>query len=279
MVIIRTTSPKYNIPLMKGRDMKNRQITEAITILMLGFLLISGCTSTESTSAAAGTSTPQIVNVTVESPVTSIPVLTATPSLVTNNTSSPNAVSPMVTSILQPNMTITTDDPRFEDFVFGIKSVGITNCFMRIGFPGITDDPDYGILDEQGKIRSGTTKLVGIDHETWNSYYQNMTTGYNEDQSGSFYRCRKFEQVARYTEYGYWDIFEMRVNIIPGNTRPADYRILFTLFADEKQVGQIAVNETLTMGEPVTIITDIPVRRPEINHLGTPVISFKKIGT
>ena len=55
--------------------MKNRRITECLTILIIGTLLISGCTNTGSTSAKpVATPTAQIVYVTV--PVTSIPTPT-----------------------------------------------------------------------------------------------------------------------------------------------------------------------------------------------------------
>jgi hypothetical protein len=58
--------------------MKNRRITECLTFLIIGTLLISGCTNTGSPKAAA-TPTPQITYVTVRVTPTPTPTVTITP--------------------------------------------------------------------------------------------------------------------------------------------------------------------------------------------------------
>ena len=92
--------------------MKNWQVTGFLAFLILGFLLISGCTSTGSTSAAVNTPTPQIVYVTVL--VT--PTLTPTATL---DAGAKQTTTPVSTISATCNDLISSvkDDLSFLDFV------------------------------------------------------------------------------------------------------------------------------------------------------------------
>jgi hypothetical protein len=211
----------------------------------------------------------------VESPITSTPILTAAPSLVitnttstnvTANTTSTNVVSTIATPVFQKTK-MAPDDPWIENLKLLKHSYGISDCIMKQAFPDIAKDPDYG-------INSAHPKLVGISNEKWNSFYQDWITGKNTGQSTfSSSKC----QNIPYSENTTWDFASVDARFTPRNARPTDYTIIISISAKNKIVAQLIMNETLTLDQPLSIQSWIPIKRTEIDLLDNPSINFNKI--
>lgn len=87
---------------MKGGNMKNWRITGIFIILIIGFLLMCGCTSTGSTSSApVATPTTSVISPVV-SVVTKQPIIPTTTIIETQST--------LITPTKDPNQPLTHDD-------------------------------------------------------------------------------------------------------------------------------------------------------------------------
>jgi hypothetical protein len=139
---------------------------------------------------------------------------------------------------------------------------------MKQVFPDIAKDPDYG-------INSAHPKLVGISAQKWNAFYTDYTSGKNTGQSQTFSvsKCQNLPISDNTT----WDFVYFGARIIPRNGNPSDYSIIVSLYANDKYVAQLITNETLTIDQPITIESWIPIKRTEIGSLGIPTINFNKL--
>lgn len=120
--------------------MKNRQITECLTFLIIGILLISGCTNTGSASAKpVATPTAQIVYVTV--------LVTSTPAPTIAITSAPTPVP----TIQQHNFT-NGFWCRYKTLNIGKAPTDVRECYQF--FPDGTFEWGYSPGKPMGKSQS-----------------------------------------------------------------------------------------------------------------------------
>jgi hypothetical protein len=251
-----------------------------VCLIMFSFCVSTGCTSSNNSQT---TTTQSATPTAVASLIQSTPVQTVTPSLVTSNTSSTSTTVPItVTTNTTSTQTVSTiatpvfqstkqaaDDPWVENFHMDKYSYGISDCIMQQAFPDIAKDPDYG-------IKSAHPKLVGISNEKWNSFYQDWITGKNTGQiTFSVSKC----QNVPYSESTTWDFASVTARITPRNARPTNYMVIVSLSAYQKNVAQLITNETLTIDQPITIQSWIPIKRTEIGALDNPKLNFNKLST
>jgi uncharacterized membrane protein len=212
---------------------------------------------------------PVIPNETVIPNVTVIPNATVIHNVTTNTT-----IKIAVTTIAVPIPLITktaSDDPWVENLHMETYKYGIPECIMKQEFPDIVNDPNYG-------INSAHPTLVGLSDQKWNAFYSDWsnwkTTGLS--QTFNFSACQN-ESISENTTWVAWDVVYVGARIIPRNGNPSDYTIILTLRAEGKSDAQIIINKTLTIDQPITIESQIPMRRSEIDYLGIPSFYFNKL--
>jgi uncharacterized membrane protein len=208
-------------------------------------------------------------NVIVFSNVTVIPNLTVIPN-VTTNTTSKIVVTTFVIPIPQITKTA-ADDPWVENFHMETYRYDIPECIMKQVFPDIVNDPNYG-------IQSAHPKLVGLSAEQWNAFHSDWETWNTTGLSQTFNvsKCQNVP-ISENTTWSAWDIAYVGARIIPRNGNPSDYTIIITLGAEGKSGAQIITNKTLTMDQPITIESWVPIRRSEIDTLRNPSINYNKL--
>ena len=245
-----------------------------LIFLCIAIIFTAGCTS--QTVPAASTIAPAPTTLVPTTATTSVittsaiptttPGITATPN-VTINTPSKNVVSTIATPVPQFTKTA-ADDPLVENFMLTNEKYGISDCIMKQVFPDIANDPNYG-------INSANPKLVGISAEKWNAFYKDWTTGKNTGQSQTF-STSKCQNVP-ISDSTTWDFAHFSTRLVPRNGNPSDYTIIVSLNVNGKSIAQLITNETLTIDQPFTIQSWIPIKRTEIGSLGTPTINFNKL--
>jgi uncharacterized membrane protein len=198
-----------------------------------------------------------------------IPNVTVIPN-VTTNTTSKIAVSTFAIPIPQITKTA-ADDPWVENFHMETYRYGIPECIMKQVFPDIVNDPNYG-------IHSAHPKLVGLSAQKWNAFYSDWSkwkrTGLSKTFNAS--SCQNVP-ISENTTWIAWDVAYVGARIIPRNGNPSDYSIILTLGAEGKSGAQIITNKTLTIDQPITFESWIPLRRSEIDTLGYPSIYYNKL--
>jgi hypothetical protein len=252
-----------------------RNFNEIILILLcIAVIFSAGCTNQTVPSASTTSPTPTIVLPTTALPsvVTTLPIPTTTPIItVTPNVTTKSIPKLSISTIATPVPQITktaADDPRVENFRTINERYGISECIMKQVFPDIVNDPNYG-------LNSANPKLVGLSAEKWNAFYKDWTTGKTTGMSQTF-SVSKCQNVP-ISESTTWDFAYVSARIVPTNGNPSDYTIILTLTSNGKSVAQIITNETLTIDQPITIESWIPIKRTEIGSLGNPSISFNKL--
>jgi hypothetical protein len=218
------------------------------------------------------TTTPNITiipNATVIPNVTVIPNATVIPNVTTNTTLK---IAATTIAVQVPLITKTAvDDPWVENLHMETYKYGIPECIMKQEFPDIVNDPNYG-------INSAHPKLVGLSAEQWNAFHSDWETWNTTGLSQTFNvsKCQNVP-ISENTTWIAWDVAYVGARIIPRNGNPSDYTIILTLHAEGKTGAQIITNKTLTIDQPITIESQIPMRRSEIDSLGVPLIYFNKL--
>jgi hypothetical protein len=263
---------------MKSR---NGFVCLIICLMMCCFYLSTGCTTSNipEKSSPFPTALTTTVN---ESPVISTTISISPPTFVTINTPAINTPATHTPATHTPTLTVSTiatpvplttmlagpSDPFVQAFSLNKYDYGISDCIMKQVFPDIALDPDYG-------IHSDHPKLVGLSNETWTAFYQDYTTGKNTGQSQTF-SISKCENVP-ISDSTTWDFAMVYATLTPRNARPSEYSIIISINANNKDVAQLITTETLTLDQTIKISSWIPIKRTEIDALGTPQIYFNRL--
>jgi hypothetical protein len=245
-----------------------------LILLCIAIIFTAGCTNQTVPPATMTSPTPTTLLPTTAttSAITTSPIPTTIPSInvtpnVTTNSIPKIAVSTIATPVPQITKTA-ADDPLVENFKMSNERYGISECIMKQVFPDIVNDPNYG-------LNSANPKLVGISAEKWNAFYKDWTTGKTTGMSQTF-SVSKCQNIP-ISESTTWDFAYVTAKIVPRNGNPSDYTIILSITSNGKNVAQIITNETLTIDQPITIESWIPIKRTEISSLGNPSINFNKL--
>ncbi len=244
-----------------------------VFLILCIFCLTGGCISSKNTD----TSNPVTIPTTTPTPgalpgsPTPAPVISiiTTAPVIVNHTSTPTPEIPptIATPVPQVTKIAAANDP-LVDLNFTKVPYGISDCVMKQVFPEIANDPDYGTTN-------GHAKLIGISDTKWNALYNDYLTGKSPGQSATIFSSTC--EGVPLSDSTTWDFAVISARLTPRNAKPSLYSIIISLNSNRKDIAQISTNVTLTLDQPVTISTWVPIKRTEINALGKPTISFNRL--
>jgi len=139
---------------------------------------------------------------------------------------------------------------------------------MKEVFPAIANDPNYG-------LKANPPKLSGISEGEWNRFIRDYMEGKNENSKTiGISRCSP--QPPESPPNPYWNFNKISVLITPRNSVPTNYEFVIHLHSNGKEVGQVNMNETLDINQPIQIVTYIPMRNDETYMFDSPIITFNQ---
>ena len=233
-------------------------ITASVFFLLLGIILIAGCTG-PAPAAPAATPAPAPVVTPVAEPVTSPVTLPAT------TTVRPVPVRPEEVSVTATTR-IASDNPYLEYLNIRKRTFDypIPNCFMQTAFPGLLKE-NYGINQIEPKL----TALSEDDYLTF--IRKNTETNAENSQLKTPPACAG--SAADPT----WNFIEVRVILDPTNVRPNDYTITQNVWADEKVVAKFPTTQSLSIGKKVTLLSYIPIHSDEVDLFDTVEVTYTRL--
>jgi hypothetical protein len=258
--------------------MRNAGACLVLLIMVCGLCMISGCSTSNSSTGPAPASqstAPLTAKVTpsASAPVPAnaviaqiTPVLTATLPAATGNGS---PAVPAATLAIPTTYVPAPDDPYVNSFTYNTSFLSVSNCVMQQAFPTIANDASYG-------TRSDTPHVTGISAEDMNDFYTRWVQGVGQMGSAiSFNPCGG----SSIPDQSWWDFIQVHAVFTPRNARPAQYEITLNVRSRNYGISQITYNETLALDQTVYFYNYIPLLAGQITDLQGIDLQFKKIPT
>ena len=252
--------------------------------MLVGVIIMAGCTSSTTPPAAASTSvptqtaTPAPVGTTAQP--TTAATTTATPLVPATTVITPHAAPGITiqptTTIDVANYTFNVTDPRTLKLTFNnyeyINPDGqltpwvVPDCNMAEIFPDIVNNPNYG-------FNASFSNLTAISPEQFNVIYREYIEGANQNSQSV-----GTEQCYGSTVYHQWTFYEVSALISPTNFNPEDYEIVIVPQAYARDLAYINLTQQLSSANPnVELDSYIPVRVDQSQHIDNVVLRFYQL--
>jgi hypothetical protein len=232
-----------------------------IAFLVLGIVLVSGCTSPQNTAPA--------------SPVTAIPTSLSTDIPVTQTSTGP--FSPDITFrpqgqppapgvVTEQTTRIQTDNPHLEYFNIRKNTYDsrIPNCIMQNAFPAIANDPYYG-------INQLNPKLSTLTKDQYDQFLWKYTAGKSENSLlNELPECRGVEGNPE------WNFVEILVILNPTNVKPSPYTITEVVRSNGEIIAQFSTTRTLVIDDKIALTSYVPVKADEMDLFGTVGLTYTR---
>lgn len=254
-------------------------------VLVMVFVLGAGCLSSPAPQDTPGITRPVSLAAT---PAATIPAASPVATFVTEPVGLTTAPVRQPATTPSPVKTTWTpavpssgaaNDPQVVELTFTknyFRST-IPDCGMRIAFPHVAENPDYG-------IRSSSPTLTGFTEDQVLAFLKTYELPYStEDLRVDPYLDHHIDpnaiggaRCAGVPVSPTWNFVLINATIIPRNARPADYAIGINVRSRGTVAGQLNLNRTLILDQPVVYGLFVPLKTEEMDSFDSIAMVFSK---
>jgi hypothetical protein len=145
---------------------------------------------------------------------------------------------------------------------------------MREAFPQVAGDPDYGIQKKVPKLVMLTPEEIDEFQNRYSSRSGQYpdTERYLDPNSIGGARCAGVPADPR------WNFVRINATLIPRNARPGEYDIGINVRSHGTIIGQMRMNRTFIIEEPVIFVRYIPLKLEEMDAFDSIEMVFSRRG-
>ncbi|MDD1682418.1 MAG: hypothetical protein LUO98_01170, partial [Methanoregula sp.] len=159
-------------------------------------------------------------------------------------------------------------DPLISDITIykNYLDYPIPNCMMKDAFPEIANSPSFN-TDHHPKV-------VGISRQRIDEYLRGWTEGNSAaSKTITLNRCEGVPANP------FWNFIRISGRFIPRNARPADYEVTLVVKSGLRTLGTIVTTESMTLEQPISFETFVPIRADLQNEVTSVEVQFKRLST
>jgi len=255
-------------------------------VLLIAFVLGAGCSTSTAPEDTPGLTQPATPPGT---PVASAPAaLPATPFVTVPADTTAEAVRLPDTPPAPVKITWTpavpsrgaVNDPQVVELTFTknyFRST-IPDCGMRVAFPQVASNTDYG-------IRSASPTLTAFSEDQILLFLKTYALPYStEDLRADPYLDHHIDpnaiggaRCSGVPVTPTWNFVLINATIMPRNARPADYAIGINVRSHGTVAGQLNLNRTLVLDQPVVYGLFVPLKSNEMDSFDSVAMVFSKM--
>jgi len=176
-------------------------------------------------------------------------------------------------------LSVAANDPQVVELTFTknyFRST-IPDCGMRVAFPQVAGNADYG-------LRSSTPTLTAFSEDQILVFLKTYAIPYStEDLRVDPYLNHHIDpnaiggvRCAGVPVSPTWNFILINATIVPRNARPADYAVGITVRSHGIVNGQLNLNQTLVLDQPVVYGLFVPLKTEEMDSFDSIAMVFSK---